>query len=109
MSEQVKGNIDIITISEIKVDDSFPIGNFLGVMLFVRKDIASNLLAIENKPIEGLYVESNLRIDKWLINCSYNPHKNTISTHIDQLSKSLDLFSANYEKVILLVDFNFEV
>ena len=109
LSEQVKGNIDIITISEIKVDDSFPIGNFLGVMLFVREDIASNLLAIENKPIEGLYVESNLRIDKWLINCSYNPHKNTISTHIDQLSKSLDLFSANYEKVILLVDFNFEV
>ena len=40
---------------------------------------------------------------------AYNPHKNTISTHIDQLSKSLDLFSANYEKVILLVDFNFEV
>ena len=78
-------------------------------MLFVRKDIASILLAIENKPIEGLYVELNLRIDKWLINCSYNPHKNTLSTNIDQLSKPLDLFSANYEKMILLVDFNVEV
>ena len=40
---------------------------------------------------------------------SYNPHKNTLSTNIDQLSKSLDLFSANYEKIILLVDFNVEV
>ena len=29
MSEQVKINIDILMISEIKVDDSFPTGNFL--------------------------------------------------------------------------------
>ena len=70
-----------------------------GIMLLVRENIASNLLAIECKAIEGLYVELNLRNVKWLINCSYNPHKNTISTHIDKLSESLDLFSADYEKV----------
>ena len=77
-----------------------------GIMLFVREDIPSNLLTIENKPIEGLQVELNLRNGKWLINCSHNPHKNTISTHIDKLSKSLDLCSADYEKMILLGDFN---
>ena len=35
-------------------------------MLFVREDIPSDLLAIENEPLEGLYVELNLRNDKWL-------------------------------------------
>ena len=30
------------------------------IMLFVREDIPSNLLAIENKPIKNLYVELNL-------------------------------------------------
>ena len=45
-------------------------------MLFVREDIPSNLLTIEDKPIESIYVELNLRNSKWLINCSYNSHKN---------------------------------
>ena len=80
LSEQVNENIDVLMILETKVDDGFPIGNFLingfgtlhysdrhpegaGVMLFFREDTPSNLLTIENEPIEGLYVESNLRND----------------------------------------------
>ena len=65
-------------ISKTKVDHGFSIGKFgfsiqyrsdrdskgVGIMVFVREDIPSNLLAIENKPIEGLYVELNLRNDK---------------------------------------------
>ena len=47
-------------------------------MLFVREDIPSNLVEAEAKPIEGFYIELNLRNDKWLLNCSYNPHKNNI-------------------------------
>lgn len=83
LTEQVKENIDVLMILETKVDDTFPIRNFLingfgtlnysdrhlksaGVMLFFWEDIPSNLLTIENEPIEGLYVESNLRNDKWL-------------------------------------------
>ena len=30
-------------------------------MLYVREDIPSKLLSIENQPIEGLHVEINLR------------------------------------------------
>ena len=59
--------------------------------------------------MEGFCVALNFRNDNWLITCSYNPHKNTISTHINKLSESLDLFSANYEKMILLGNFNVEV
>ena len=41
-----------------------------GLMLFVREDIPSNLLTIEEKPVERFYIELNLRNSKWLVNCS---------------------------------------
>ena len=61
LSDQIKGNIDVLLISEIKIDDSFPNGNFLidgfsmpyrldrnsndgRLMLFVREDIPSSLV-----------------------------------------------------------------
>ena len=123
LSEQVRGNIDVLLVSETKIDDSFPQGQFIidgfsapyrldrncqggGLMLFVREDIPSNLLAVEEKPIESFYVELNLRNNKWLVNCSYNPHRSSISTHLDKLSESLDLFSSDYEKTVLFGDFN---
>ena len=122
----VKLNIDILLISETKINDSFPVGQFIidgfsppyrldrnchggGLILFVRKDIPSNLLVIEKKPIESVFIEINLRNSKWLINCSYNPHKNNIATHLDRLSESLDTFSSDYQKFIILGDFNVEI
>ena len=62
LSEQVRGNVDFLIVSEIKIDDSFTIGNFLihgfsppyrlhcdlkggGIMLYIREAIPSNLLA----------------------------------------------------------------
>ena len=47
-------------------------------MLFVKEDIPSNLVEAETTPIEGFYIELNLRNGKWLLNCSYNPHKNNV-------------------------------
>ena len=110
-------------VSETKVDDSFSPGQFVidgfsapyrldrsclgcGLMLFVREDIPSDLLTIEEKPIESFYVELNLRNSKWLANCSYNPRKNSTGSHLDRISESLDLLSSDYEKMIFLGDFN---
>ena len=45
------------------------------VVEYVREDIPSNLIAIENKPIEIFFVELNLPNNKWLKNCSYNSQK----------------------------------
>ena len=88
LSEQVRGNVDFLMVSETKIDDSFPIGNFLihgfspyrvdrdskggcgGIMLYIREDIPSNLLVTDKEPIESLYVKQNLRDVKSLINCS---------------------------------------
>ena len=63
-------------ISETKLDNSFPVSQFLvddytppsrldrennrgGIMLFVREDIPCKLLSMENHPMEGFYVEPN--------------------------------------------------
>ena len=113
-------------ISETKIDNSFPLGNFLiggfskpyrldrdslggCILLYVREDIPTNLTEVETKPIEGFYVEINLRNDKWLINCSYNPHKNMIGNHLRALSEKLDIYSTSYDNFIILGDFNIEM
>ena len=67
-------------------------------MLFVREDVRSNLFEVEAKPIEGFYIELSLRNDKWLLSCSYNPHKNNIGNYLKTLSDFLDSHSSKYEK-----------
>ena len=52
------------------------------------------------------FVEINLYKKKWLINCSYNPHKNDLRKHLDTISKSLDTYSTKYENILILGDFN---
>ena len=45
---------------------------------------------------------------KWLLSCSYNPHKNNIGTHLKAIGKALDKLSTSYNNIILLGDFNVE-
>ena len=124
LKEQIQDNIDIMMISETKIDASFPIGQFLlngystpfpldrnadggGILLYVREDIPSKLLLVEENPIEGIFEEIDLRNKKKrLISCSYNPKKTSLSNHIAALSKSLDLFTTKYERLLFLGDFN---
>ena len=120
---QVKGTVDVLMISETKIDDSFPIVNFLidgfsqpyridrnssggGIMLYVMEDIPSNLLKVESLTKEGFYVELKLRSKNWLINCSYNPNRNAIGNHLEALSDFLDFHSSSYNNIITLGDFN---
>ena len=126
LSDQYRRNIDVLLASETKIDDSFPSGNFLidgfstpyrldrnsnggGLMLFVTEDIPSNFVEAEAKRIEGFYIELNLCNGKWLLNFSYNPHKNNIGNHLKALSDFLHSHSSIYEKVLILGDFNVEV
>ena len=77
LAHQAKGNIDILMISETKLDESFPPGQLLlggysvpfrfdrngnggGILLNIRGDIPSKLLSM-NKSIEGFFIEINLR------------------------------------------------
>ena len=97
LSDQIKDNIDVLLLSETKIYESFPIGNFLldgfstpnrldrnsnggGLMSFVREGIPSNLVEAEAKPIEGFYIELNLRNDKWLLICFKIPAEIILET-----------------------------
>ena len=94
LTDQIKGNVDVLVISENKLDDSFPTGQFKipgdaspfrldrdengdGSMVFVREDIPVKFLSSENKPIEAFFFELNFHKKKWLVCCSYNPIKIT--------------------------------
>ena len=87
LDQQITGNVDVFIVSETKLDNSFPVGQFLidghipsirldgdihggGLMLFVKEDIPCKLLSLENKPMESFYVEINLRKTRWLLCCS---------------------------------------
>ena len=81
-------------------------GNGGGIMLFVREDIPSKLLSVENFPREAFFVEINLMKKKWLLSCSYNPNRESIENYLETLSKSLALYSSSYENLITVGDFN---
>ena len=53
-----------------------------GLLVFVREDIPTKHLSSENTPIEGTYVELNLRKKNWLLCCTYNPNRNIITNII---------------------------
>ena len=72
----------------------------------MKEDIPANILSTENVPLESLYIELNLRNTKWLLNCSYYPHTNIIEQDLAALGDYLDLHSSNYEKILILEDFN---
>ena len=110
-------------ISESKLDESFPQGQFLidgfhtpfrfdrnknggGILLFVGEDIPAKVLSHDFPSTESFFVEIILHKKKWLINCSYNPTKNNIKNHLETISRALDTFSTKYENLVLLGDFN---
>ena len=52
-----------------------------------------------------LFLELNLKEKRWLLNCSYNPSKENIKTHLETLSRSLALYFSSYDNVMVLGDF----
>ena len=119
-----KGNVDILMISETKIHDSFPTMQFHiegycvfrldrneyggDILVYVREDSPSKLIPMKNCSIETFFIELNLRRKKWLLCCTYNLHRDFISNLVSNTGKNLDLFSANYDHIVLLGDFNAE-
>ena len=73
-------NLDILLISETKIDSLFPTAQFQigyttyrldrnanrgGILLYIREDIPSTLLNFDMS-IESFYIEINIRAKKWL-------------------------------------------
>ena len=105
----IRGKIDILVITEFKLDDTFPENQFLiggfsspyrldrdsnggGAIIFVREDLPCRILKSHNKPdhFDGIVLEINRRKVKWLLFGGYNPHKVTILIFLTQLTPILD-------------------
>ena len=59
--------------------------------------------------IEILFFELNLRNQKWLVCCSYNPHKSLIKEHLRVLTERIQFYSKDYENILLMGDYNAEI
>ena len=97
----INKNIDVLLLSETKIDSSFPSVQFHlegyatphtldrnangdGILLYIRENIPSKLLNIDLS-IEQFFVEIRLRKKKWLLCSSYNPKKNLIANHLNYI------------------------
>ena len=121
-------DIDILLISETKIDESFPLSKFIidgfsmlyrrdrndhggGILVYFRNNITAKLLQLENLPsdIEAISTETNIKSKKWLLCCTYNPNKSLIENHLRQLQKQLEASSERYEHFLIMGDFNADV
>ena len=123
----IENNVDLLLISETKLDDFFAIAQLLmkgfsvtyrydrngkngGLLLYIREDIQSKLLIRKSKcNIETLSVAVNLRKRKWFLNCSYNPNQNSISNHLECLNSLIDEYSSSFDNFIFIGDFNVSI
>ena len=111
-------------ISETKIDESFPLSQFMidgfsmpyrrdrnAILVYFRNNITSKLKKIENFPsdIEAIFVEMNIKSKKWRLCCTYNPNKSLIQNHLRQRQKQLEAFSERYEHFLIIGDFNVDV
>ena len=111
-NSMVNGFLDILLVTEFKIDDFFPTAQFHiqrystpfrldrnshggGILLYDLEDIPAKLINNINfdNDIEAMFIKINLRKKKWLLNVAYNPHKALIGTHLEAVGKNLDLCS----------------
>ena len=91
LTNSVNDHIDILMISEYKLDNFFPHalyhlkdfsnthrldGNSYGILVYARNNIPSNLVkpSQKSKNFEDFFIESELS-QKRFLSYSYNPHK----------------------------------
>ena len=121
----IKDNIDLLMVSETKIDDSYPAGQFTiegyskpirldrnryggGIMIFPREDLPCHELKYHKLPsdIECMFLELRIRQSKWLVVAGYNPHKKNISYFLENIGRELDKYLPQYENLLMLGDWN---
>ena len=128
----IGNNIDILLISETKLDNSFPAPQFIidgysppyridkncmsgGLLLYVRDHIICK--EIKHDPnviskltsIQGILLEINLRKTKWVLFGGYNCHKRNIGNYLDTLGLILEPLMSKYDSFLIVGDFNSEM
>ena len=114
-------------ISETKVDESFPNQQFKingykmfrkdryrfdgGLMFYVNEQIPSKVLSLESIPmdIELILLEFTVKNRRWLCVGIYRLPSQNKKYFTDHLSKTLGRLSRQYDKTVLIGDFNLAI
>ena len=125
--ELVKDNIDVLLISETKIDSSFPseqlaIDNYKifrrdrncfggDLMFYVNENIPCRELSPEQNDsnVEVISLEITLRNRKWLLIDLYKPPGQKEKGFLENLNSILNKCISKYENMILIGDFNSSV
>ena len=124
--EIIGTSIDLLLISETKLNATFPIGQFLidgfhvpfredgdeggSLLLYVRNHIPCKRLFLDFIPkIEAMVIEINFRKSKWILIGSYYPHKDLIRNHLSSIGGKFNELCLKYGNSILIGDFNSEM
>ena len=126
LSDMIRDKIDILLISETKLDITFPSAQFFiqgysdpqrldrtanggGLLLYLRSDIPTKPLPLIESSIECILLEMTISKKKWLLIGTYNPSKSRITKHLEDLGRSLCHYLSVYDNVIILGDLNSEI
>ena len=82
-----------------------------GLMFYVNEQIPSKVLSLESIPMdtELILLEFTVKIQRWLCVGIYRPPPQNEKYFIDHLSKTLGQFSCQYDKNMLIGDFNLTI
>ena len=113
--------VDILVLTETKLDNFFPTNQFLiegyskpfrsdrnrnggGLLVIIREDIPCKELKSHSfaQDIEGIFIEINLRKCKWLLFATHHPASQCNKYFFDYLRKILNIYSALYDKFVLI-------
>ena len=126
ITTQLHKRIDILLISETKLDSTFPKPQFFlqgysepirldrtanggGLLLYIRDDIPVKPLPVIVGDIECVISEITISKKTWLLLGTYNPSKSLISQHLSTLEKSLCHYLSTNDNVLIFGDFNSEI
>ena len=123
----IVNNIDILVLTETKMDSSFPNAEFRidgfsapfrfdrnrfggGVLIYVREDITCKQLTKHILPdeMEGIFDEINLRKTKWLLFDGYRPPRQQAEYFLKHVIYAIDTYRQTFHKFLLARDFNLE-
>ena len=82
-----------------------------GIIIYTREGIPFKLLKINclSANTEAFLVEVKISKKKWLLCCSYNPHKALIEKYMNESGKALDIHLHKYDHILLIDDFNSKI
>ena len=123
-----KGYVDILCISESKLDDSFPKSQFKshgfhcfrqdstarsgGLIAWVRNDLPCRQrddIAVNDGEIQSLIIEMRVKKEKWIIVALYRLPNANVKCFCSRLSTMLDKIAQECKMCIVVGDINIDV